>query len=40
MERRIALANMAREIYQYRERRGLLGKRMIWIPGKGLVEVG
>jgi len=40
LERRIALANMAREIYQYRERRGLLGKRMIWIPGKGLVEVG
>ncbi|MEM2128152.1 MAG: hypothetical protein QXN86_00630, partial [Candidatus Methanomethylicaceae archaeon] len=40
MERRIALANMAREIYQYRERKGLLGKRMMWIPGKGLVEVG
>jgi phosphoribosylamine--glycine ligase len=40
MERRIALGKMAREIYQYRERKGLLGKRMIWIPGKGLVEVG
>ncbi|MEM2125235.1 MAG: phosphoribosylamine--glycine ligase [Candidatus Methanosuratincola sp.] len=38
--RRIQLGNMAREIYQYRERRGLLGKRMIWIPGKGLMEVG
>jgi phosphoribosylamine--glycine ligase len=40
MHRRIALGNMAREIYQYREGKGLLGKRMIWIPGKGLVEVG
>ncbi|MGQ9759936.1 MAG: phosphoribosylamine--glycine ligase [Candidatus Methanomethylicaceae archaeon] len=40
MERRISLANMAREIYQYRESRGLLGKRIMWIPGKGLVEVG
>lgn len=40
MERRISLGRMAREIYQYRERKGLLGKRMIWIPGKGLVEVG
>jgi phosphoribosylamine-glycine ligase len=40
LQRRIALASMAREIYQYRERKGLLGKRMIWIPGKGLVEVG
>ncbi|MEJ5292827.1 MAG: phosphoribosylglycinamide synthetase C domain-containing protein, partial [Candidatus Methanosuratincola sp.] len=38
--RRIQLGSMAREIYQYRERRGLLGKRMIWIPGKGLMEVG
>ncbi|MDI9643700.1 MAG: phosphoribosylamine--glycine ligase [Candidatus Verstraetearchaeota archaeon] len=38
--RRIQLGKMAREIYQYRERRGLLGKRMIWIPGKGLMEVG
>jgi phosphoribosylamine--glycine ligase len=40
MERRISLGKMAREIYQYRERKGLLGKRMMWIPGKGLVEVG
>lgn len=40
MERRIALARTAREIYQYRERKGLLGKRMLWIPGKGFVEVG
>jgi phosphoribosylamine--glycine ligase len=40
MGRRISLANMSREIYRYRERKGLLGKRMMWIPGKGLVEVG
>jgi len=40
LERRMALANMAREIYKYRERKGILGKRMIWIPGKGLEEVG
>jgi phosphoribosylamine--glycine ligase len=40
MERRISLGSMAREIYEYRERKGLLGKRMLWIPGKGLVEVG
>ena len=40
LERRIMLANMAREIYKYRERRGILGRRMIWIPGKGLEEVG
>ncbi|MGQ9478947.1 MAG: phosphoribosylamine--glycine ligase [Thermoproteota archaeon] len=40
LERRIALANMAREIYKYRERKRILGKRMIWIPGKGLEEVG
>uniref|UniRef100_A0A7C3J256 phosphoribosylamine--glycine ligase n=1 Tax=Candidatus Methanomethylicus mesodigestus TaxID=1867258 RepID=A0A7C3J256_9CREN len=40
ISRRIQLANMARDIYQYRERKGLLGKRMIWVPGKGLTEVG
>lgn len=40
MTRRISLGSMAREIYTYRERKGLLGKRMVWIPGKGLVEVG
>ncbi|MBO3840263.1 MAG: phosphoribosylamine--glycine ligase [Thermoproteota archaeon] len=40
LERRIMLANMAREIYKYRERKGILGKRIIWIPGKGLEEVG
>jgi phosphoribosylamine--glycine ligase len=40
LNRRIALANMARDIYQYRERKGLLGRRTIWVPGKGLVEVG
>ncbi len=40
MARRISLGSMSREIYQYRERKGLLGKRMMWIPGKGLVEVG
>ncbi len=40
LSRRIRLANMARDIYQYRERKGLLGKRMIWVPGKGLEEVG
>lgn len=40
LERRIMLATMAREIYKYRERRGILGRRMIWIPGKGLEEVG
>jgi phosphoribosylamine--glycine ligase len=40
MERRFSLANLAREIYQYRERKGLLGKRIIWMPGKGLIEVG
>lgn len=38
--RRIQLGSMARDIYKYRERKGLLGKRMIWVPGKGLVEVG
>jgi phosphoribosylamine--glycine ligase len=40
MARRISLGSMSREIYKYRERKGLLGKRMMWIPGKGLVEVG
>jgi len=40
LERRIMLANMARDIYSYRERKGILGKRIIWIPGKGLEEVG
>jgi len=40
LRRRIQLGNMAREIYQYREKKGLLGKRMIWVPGKGLMEVG
>lgn len=40
ISRRIQLAKMARDIYQYRERKGLLGKRMIWVPGKGLTEVG
>jgi phosphoribosylamine--glycine ligase len=40
LERRMMLANMAREIYKYRERKGILGRRMIWIPGKGLEEVG
>lgn len=40
LERRIMLGNMAREIYKYRERKGILGKRIIWIPGKGLEEVG
>ncbi|MCS7098687.1 MAG: phosphoribosylamine--glycine ligase [Candidatus Methanomethyliaceae archaeon] len=39
-KRRFELAKLAREIYQYRERRGLLGRRVIWIPGKGLMEVG
>jgi len=38
--RRVQLGSMARDIYKYRERKGLLGKRMIWVPGKGLVEVG
>ncbi|MEM4706955.1 MAG: phosphoribosylamine--glycine ligase [Candidatus Methanomethylicaceae archaeon] len=38
--RRLELANLAREIYQYRERKGLLGRKIIWIPGKGLMEVG
>ncbi len=40
LERRMMLANMAREIYKYRERKGILGKRIIWVPGKGLEEVG
>lgn len=40
LERRMMLAEMARKIYKYRERKGILGKRMIWMPGKGLEELG
>jgi len=39
-DRRVKLAELAREIYQYKERKGILGKRMIWIPSKGLMEAG
>ncbi|MDI6884213.1 MAG: phosphoribosylamine--glycine ligase [Hadesarchaea archaeon] len=40
LDRRIELANLARDIYQYREKKGILGKRLIWIPKKGLMEAG
>lgn len=40
LERRIRLASLAREIYAYKAKKGILGKRLIWIPSKGLMEVG
>ncbi|MEM3019359.1 MAG: phosphoribosylamine--glycine ligase [Candidatus Bathyarchaeia archaeon] len=40
LERRIRLARLARDIYTYKARKGVLGKRLIWIPGKGLMEAG
>ncbi|MGC8578262.1 MAG: phosphoribosylamine--glycine ligase [Thermoproteota archaeon] len=40
LSRRIELAKLAREIYLYREKKGLAGKRITWIPGRGLEEVG
>jgi len=40
LKRRIELGELARKIYKYRESRRLLGKRMIWIPGKGLIKEG
>mgnify|MGYP000014572010 CR=1 FL=1 len=40
LRRRMELAELARDIYKYKERKGILGKRMIWMPGKGLIEVG
>jgi phosphoribosylamine--glycine ligase len=40
LSRRLELANLARDIYQYKEKKGILGKRMLWLPGKGLIEAG
>ena len=40
LSRRVELANLARDIYRYKEKKGILGKRMLWLPGKGLMEAG
>ena len=40
LSRRVELANLARDIYRYREKKGILGKRMLWLPGRGLMEAG
>ncbi len=40
LEKRIELAKLAREIYMYKEKKGILGRRLTWIPGKGLMEAG
>lgn len=37
---RVELGELARRIYKYRGEKGLLGKRMFWVPGKGLIEEG
>lgn len=39
LEKRRRLADMVREIYQYREKKGILGKTIDWIPGRGKIEV-
>jgi len=39
LEKRMRLAEMVREIYLYREKKGILGKTIDWIPGRGKIEV-
>lgn len=39
LEKRKRLADLVREIYQYRERKGILGRTIDWIPGRGKIEL-
>jgi phosphoribosylamine--glycine ligase len=39
LEKRRRLAEIVREIYQYREKKNMLGKTIDWIPGRGKIEV-
>ncbi|MBN1785695.1 MAG: phosphoribosylamine--glycine ligase [Candidatus Methanofastidiosa archaeon] len=38
LEKRMDQANLARDIFHYREERGLIGKNIDWIPGIGRIE--
>jgi len=38
LEKRIDQANLAKDIFHYREERGLIGKNIDWIPGIGRIE--
>jgi phosphoribosylamine--glycine ligase len=37
LKRRIEQAELVRAVYRYRARRGLIGKTIEWIPGKGKI---
>ncbi|MCS7112798.1 MAG: phosphoribosylamine--glycine ligase [Nitrososphaerota archaeon] len=39
LEKRRVLAELVREIYQYREKKGILGRTIDWIPGRGKIEL-
>jgi phosphoribosylamine--glycine ligase len=38
LEKRIELAQLIREIYNYRKEKKLIGKQVDWIPGRGRIE--
>ncbi|MHC1604763.1 MAG: phosphoribosylamine--glycine ligase, partial [Candidatus Methanofastidiosia archaeon] len=38
LEKRFKQATLSRDIFRYREQRGLIGKNIDWIPGIGKIE--
>jgi phosphoribosylamine--glycine ligase len=38
LKKRIEQAQLIREIYRYRLSKGLIGKTIDWIPGRGKIE--
>jgi phosphoribosylamine--glycine ligase len=38
LEKRIELAQLIREIYNYRKEKKLIGRQVDWIPGRGRIE--